>query len=62
MVIGNHAVLLLEDGALRLKHGMVHQEAVREDDGLRAAAGFFIKKVDAVDEDCGHFSAILTLS
>ncbi len=55
MVIGNHAVLLFEDGALRLKHGMVHQQAVREDDGLRAAAGLFVKEVDAVDVDGGHF-------
>ena len=55
MVIGNHAVLLFKDGTLWLKHRMVHQQAVREDDGFWAAAGLFVKKIDAVNLDCWHF-------
>jgi hypothetical protein len=47
--------LFFEHGALRLKHGVVHQQAVREDYGLRAGAGLFVKEVDAVDFDGGHF-------
>jgi hypothetical protein len=33
---------------------VVHEQAVREDDGLRAPAGFFVEKLDAVGVDGGH--------
>jgi len=54
MVIGDHAVLLFKQGTLRLKHGMVHQQAVGENDGFWPAAGLFVKEIDAIDQDCWH--------
>jgi hypothetical protein len=55
VIVSDDAVLFLKGGTLRLKHGVVHQQAVGEDDGLRAAAGLFVEEVDAVDADGGHF-------
>ncbi|MGZ7103685.1 MAG: hypothetical protein ACXVJ1_16725, partial [Candidatus Angelobacter sp.] len=58
VVIGDHAVLLLEDRPLRLKHGVIHQQAVGEDNGFCSAAGLFVKEVYAVDQDCWHIFKI----
>jgi len=34
--------------------GVIHQQAMGENDGLWPAAGLFVKEVDAVDQDGGH--------
>src|SRR6476660_3163349 len=61
VVIGNHAILLFKCRPLRLEHGVVHEQAMRENDGLGAAAGFLVEEIDAVNVDGGHFFAIPTL-
>jgi hypothetical protein len=38
MVISNDAIIFLKGGALRLEHGVVHKQAMGEDNGLRAGA------------------------
>src|SRR5215472_13341318 len=54
MVVRNHTVAPFEGGALGFKHGLVHEQTVRENDGLWAVARLPVKQLNAVSFCRGH--------
>src|SRR5262249_46832108 len=54
MVIRDYPIASLKGRALAFKHGVVHKQAVRKDDGFPTATRLLVEQLNSVDLDLGH--------
>src|SRR5215469_13763880 len=59
MVVRNHTVAPFEGSPLGFKHGVVHEQTMRENDGLWAVARLLVKQLNTVNFYLRHPNFLL---